>query len=47
MTQVFLQSELLSDVEVLELHEGATKHDLRQACLVRISANVTGHFGAS
>lgn len=36
MTQVFLQSELLSDVEVLELHEGATKHDLRQACLARM-----------
>lgn len=36
MTQVFLQSELLADVEVLELHEGATKHDLRQACLASV-----------
>lgn len=39
MPQVFLQSELLSDVEVLELREGATKHDLRQACLARMPSS--------
>jgi hypothetical protein len=39
MTQIFLQSELLNDVEVLELDEGATKHDLRQACLARVGGH--------
>jgi hypothetical protein len=37
MTQVFLQSELLSDVEVLELKDNADKHDLRGACLARVA----------
>lgn len=36
MTQIFLQSDLLDDIEVLELNEGANKHDLRQACLARV-----------
>lgn len=39
MTQIFLQSELLSDVEVIELDEGASKHDLRQACLARVGGH--------
>lgn len=39
MTQIFLQSELLNDVEVLELDEGASKHDLRQACLARVGGH--------
>ena len=33
MTQIFLQSELLNDVEVLELDDDASKHDLRKACI--------------
>lgn len=37
MTQVFLQSELLNDIEVLEIEEGASKHELRQACVARIA----------
>jgi hypothetical protein len=40
MPQIFLQSELLTDIEVLDLREGATKHELRQACLDRV-----GHHG--
>jgi len=36
MPQIFLQSELLNDIEVLELRDGASKHDLRQACLDRV-----------
>ena len=39
MTQIFLQSELLNDTEVVELHEGATRHDLRQACVERVGGN--------
>lgn len=37
MTQIFLQSELLNDIEVLELDEGASKHDVREACLARVA----------
>lgn len=40
--QIFLQSELLNDIEMLELHEGATKHDLRQACLERVGGHHHG-----
>ncbi len=39
MLQIFLQSELLNDIDVVELHEGATTHDLRQACLGRIDGH--------
>jgi hypothetical protein len=39
MPQIFLQSELLNDVEVLELDEGASKHDLREACLARVGGH--------
>jgi len=36
MRQIFLQSELLKDVEVIELDDAATKTDLREACLARV-----------
>ncbi|WP_413707136.1 hypothetical protein [Ralstonia sp. Ralssp110] len=39
MTQIFLQSELLNDIEVIDLDEGASKHDLRQACLDRVGGD--------
>lgn len=42
VTQVFLQSEVLNDVEVLDLKSGATKHDLRKACLVRLAPQYQG-----
>ena len=36
MRQIFLQSELLKDFEVIELDDDATKNDLREACLARV-----------
>lgn len=37
MKQVFLQSELLKDIEVIEVDECASKRAVRQACLARIA----------
>lgn len=37
MKQIFLQSELFNDVEVLEVDECASPRAIRQACLARIA----------
>lgn len=37
MKQVFLQSELLHDVEVLEFGDHSTRHDLREGCVACVS----------
>lgn len=37
MKHIFLQSELLNDIEVIEVDEGASQRAIRQACLARIA----------
>lgn len=37
MKQIFLQSELLNDIEVIEVDDSASTRAIRQACLARVA----------
>lgn len=40
---IFLQSELLRDIEVIELADNASARDLREACMAKLPDGVNSH----